>query len=265
MMLIRALWCGTEGGDRDDATQHHGAHGALPDDARIRCLPASLNVSGVEAYLQRMKTAGYLRGEDKRIAPTVESLAKAGRLFFADYRVLDGVNFKGGAVLYVPIVLLWLPGREAGKHGSGKPASSGESCPANSPRLMPLAIQLTRREVDQTCHTDRDTCLPGTNAVYTPDGDQNVWQLAKLHALQADGVVHQAVSHLGYTHLATEPFLVAFARRWSPSHHLKVLTDRHTDETLSINELGRRTLVNQKGLLEATTSLSIDVRPSSRA
>jgi len=67
-------------------------------------------------------------------------------------------------MLYKPIVLLWLPAFAKA-------------------RLLPLAIQLTRVVAEGAA---------AVNKVYTPDSPEMVWAFAKAHALQADGVVHQA-------------------------------------------------------------------------
>lgn len=127
-------------------------------DESIRHLPAELNVSAVDAYLARSGDR-----ED-----TVRSLLQADRLLFVDYHVLDDTPFKGGTMLYRPIVLFVI------RTGNTKHRLE---------QMMPLAIQLTRSRSDN-------------NFVYTPDSPKLVWQFAKLHVLHADSVVHQARSNI---------------------------------------------------------------------
>ena len=63
-----------------------------------------------------------------------------------------------------------------------------------------------------------------------------------MHFMTADGQVHQLISHLAKTHLAAEPFLLAFFRQLSPSHPLFELMQPHFHETFAINDLGRSAL-----------------------
>jgi len=185
-------------------------------------LPSELNVTGVAAFLR--STNGT-----SRVIPSLEDLIAAERLFFVDYHVLDGISFKGGTALYQPIALLFL-----------------EQHPTTGRRrLMPLTIQLTRSGASDT--------------VYHPNMPSTWWLFAKLQLVHADANVHESVVHLGYTHLAMEPMVVAFHRRLPNQHPILNFMKRHFRHTLSINELGRHTLLSPTGDFAKASSLGLNV------
>eukprot|EP01116_Phalansterium_solitarium_P019892 TRINITY_DN5718_c0_g1_i2.p1 TRINITY_DN5718_c0_g1~~TRINITY_DN5718_c0_g1_i2.p1 ORF type:complete len:1033 (+),score=379.24 TRINITY_DN5718_c0_g1_i2:266-3364(+) len=142
----------------------------------------------------------------------IAQLQKDGRLFFADYEILSDIVSKANRVFYAPIVVLYLNESNA---------------------LLPLLIQLTRFENT-------------SNEIYTP-GDGLVWLFARMHAAQADSIYHEMVSHLGYTHLALEPIIIAFYRQLNKRHPVFRLMKPHFHNTLAINNLGRNTLLAAKG------------------
>ncbi|MCW8931597.1 MAG: lipoxygenase family protein [Gammaproteobacteria bacterium] len=82
--------------------------------------------------------------------------------------------------------------------------------------------------------------------VFTPQSPKNRWMLAKLHLKCADNQVMQFVWHLGFGHLAVEPFAVAFHNSFPDSidHPIKDLLMPHFKDTIGINYVARHTLVS---------------------
>ncbi|MFN6474447.1 MAG: lipoxygenase family protein [Nostoc sp. SerVER01] len=82
--------------------------------------------------------------------------------------------------------------------------------------------------------------------VYTPQSPKNLWMLAKLHMKSADNQVMQFVWHLGFAHLALEPFAVAFHNSFlaNVNHPIRDLLAPHFKDTIGINYVARQTLIS---------------------
>jgi len=78
-----------------------------------------------------------------------------------------------------------------------------------------------------------------------------------MHLASSDGQVHEMVSHLGSTHLALEPVCIATFRIFDQNHPIFLLLKPHMRQTIAINELGRRTLLNKGGFFDSITSLGM--------
>jgi arachidonate 5-lipoxygenase len=161
---------------------------------------------------------------------TVDEMIKEGCLFVADYELLDGFSLHANMFFYAPIVLL-----ENTKDG-----------------LQILGIQLTR---DKHCK----------NEIHSPDTARthpNRYLFAKIHVACADIQVHEFVYHLGFTHLAMEPFAIAQYNVWTqrfPDHKLGHLMEPHFKDTIGINYLARVSLVGQRyALTDQTFSIGTD-------
>jgi hypothetical protein len=149
------------------------------------------------------------------IAPdTLEGLMAQSRLFVIDYVDLVDVITFADRVVYAPIVLMYLHREESGLR-----------------YLKPLAIQLAR---------PTSLSIP---EVFTPLDAPLVWQFAKMHAQAADSMMHQMVYHLGLTHLAMEPMIIAFHRQFHEKHPIFRLMKPHLKHTFAINNLGRDSLL----------------------
>jgi arachidonate 15-lipoxygenase len=149
-----------------------------------------------------------------------DALAAAGqegRLYLADYQLLEHVengHFPDGQkYLYAPLALF--------------------AVPPGKTKLVPVAVQCRQ--------------APGPdNPVFTPDDGYN-WLIAKTIVEIADGNVHEAVAHLGRTHLLIEPFVIATHRQLSANHPLHLLLEPHFEGTLAINHMARSNLVADGG------------------
>lgn len=155
-----------------------------------------------------------------------DSLALAlqqGRLYLADYAVLagaiPGVVPGYAKYLHAPLALFAVPRAEETDRS-----------------LRPVAIQVGQR--------------PGPdNPIVTPQ-DEALWAQARLAVQTADGNHHEAVAHLGRTHLLIEPFVVATERQLADAHPLALLLKPHFEGTLFINNAAQAHLVSSGGTVE---------------
>jgi arachidonate 15-lipoxygenase len=161
-----------------------------------------------------------------------DSLAAAlaeGRLFLADYQRLE--HIKGSLApngiqkyLYAPLALF--------------------AVDRATKQLHPVAIQC--------CQS------PGPdNPVFTPDDGHN-WMIAKTIVEIADGNIHEAVTHLGRTHLLMEPFVVSTFRQLAANHPIFLLLIPHFEGTLAINEAAWRHLISDRGAVSRLLGGTID-------
>ncbi len=200
---------------------------------------AAMRVAGPNpVMLQQMKTLDPrlpITNAMFQIAAPHDSLDAAlaeGRLFLADYALLDGAelgNFPNGQkYLYAPLAMFVVTGPRK--------------------ELLPVAIQCR-----QAPATD--------NPIFTPNDGYN-WLIAKTIVETADGNIHEASTHLGRTHLAMEPFVIATYRQLSPSHMLRVLLWPHFEGTLAINKAAWQHLIAEKGGIDKLMGGSIQTSRS---
>jgi arachidonate 15-lipoxygenase len=83
----------------------------------------------------------------------------------------------------------------------------------------------------------------GPHDVLLTPADGWAWQIAKQAVRAADGTHHEAISHLGLTHLLMEPFVVAMRRCLHESHPIYALLDPHFEGTMPINSLAVTKLI----------------------
>jgi arachidonate 15-lipoxygenase len=173
-------------------------------------------------------------GEDDSLALA----GKEGRLYLADYQVLEGME----------------PG----------------TFPTRKYHSKPLALFAVPREgaADRLLRAVAIQCeqQPGpSNPIYTPK-DGMGWEVAKLFVQVADGTWHEMISHLGLTHLLLEAFVMATSRQLAPEHPLNVLLSPHFQGTLAINNAAVVSLIAPEGFvdrllagsIQASTKLAVD-------
>ncbi len=84
---------------------------------------------------------------------------------------------------------------------------------------------------------------PDANApIWTPS-DGWAWQIAKQAVRVADGCHQELLSHLAYTHLVIESFVVATRRCLAESHPVYALLSPHYEGTMPINALAIKKLI----------------------
>jgi arachidonate 15-lipoxygenase len=164
-----------------------------------------------------------------------DSLAAAGaegRLYLSDYGVLEhaihGTYLTYQKYAYAPLALFAVP----------KGADP-------SRQLRAIAIQ-----AGQTPDAD--------HPIVTPKSAHYNWLAAKAMVQVADANFHEAVSHLGRTHLFVGPFVLATHRQLPEQHPLSLLLRPHFEGTLAINDAARRILIAPGGGVDRLLSSTID-------
>ena len=157
-----------------------------------------------------------------------EAAMNEARLYVADYAILDGAetsSFPNGQKYLAAPIALFVVDKQ-------------------TKLLTPVAIQCNQK--------------PGPdNPIYTKNDGWN-WMIAKTFVEIADGNIHEAMTHLGRTHLTMEPFVVATLRQLAPNHPLSHLLRPHFEGTLSINKQSWQQLIADRGGVEKLFAASID-------
>ncbi len=169
---------------------------------------------------------------------SLQAAVVEGRLYIADYAILAGAinGTFPNAQKYItaPMALFAVP-------------------PADVPsrNLRPIAIQCSQS--------------PGPDVpILTPPIDgknaeqRNAWEMAKTCVQVADSNYHEAVTHLGRTHLFISPFVIATHRQLLPSHSVSVLLRPHFEGTLSINNGAQSMLMAPEGGVDTVLAATID-------
>ena len=209
---------------------------ALSQDFQDDTVFAALRVAGANPLMiEQMRSADarlpITEEQYQSVMGTQDGLEAAiaeGRLYLADYSVFDGAQAgswpESQKFSVAPLALFAIP-------------RGGRS-------LKPVAIQCGPR--------------PGAdNPIFLPrDGDD--WRMAKTIVQIADANFHQAVSHLGRTHLFIEPFVIATHNQLSPTHPLSIVLTPHFAGTLAINDPAARILAAAGGLVDVLLFGSID-------
>ncbi|XP_050205012.1 linoleate 9S-lipoxygenase 6-like [Mercurialis annua] len=112
--------------------------------------------------------------------------------------------------------------------------------------LKPVAIELSLPGSLQHKEVSR-VFLPASEGT-----EAALWQLAKAHVASNDSAYHQLISHWLHTHAVIEPFVIASRRQLSVMHPIHRLLDPHFKDTIHVNALARRILINSGGILEKT-------------
>ncbi|XP_077996559.1 allene oxide synthase-lipoxygenase protein-like [Glandiceps talaboti] len=111
----------------------------------------------------------------------------------------------------------------------------------NEKDLMPVAIQLFQDKSED-------------NPVFLPTDPECTWTLAKMFFNNAETAVHQASTHLGFTHIVTETFALCTHRNLSPSHPIFRLLGIHFMNVIAINHLALDVLLAPGGWVDEAMS-----------
>lgn len=177
----------------------------------------------IERLTERIRKRFPLTGKQFRSVMKGDNYTAAlreGRVYICDYKILD--NQEQNTEL--PLKYLYAPIALFATH-----KLSGE--------LVPVAIQCQQKPDKKT------------NPIYVADGSYD-WLIAKTIVEMADGNYHEAVSHLGRTHLYIEPFVVATGRNLSKDHPVAKLLWPHFEGTLFINFAAVKSLLAPGGAVD---------------
>jgi len=108
--------------------------------------------------------------------------------------------------------------------------------------LVPVAVQ----------------CGPTPESPVFAPGDGHDWRLAKLAVQSADASFHEAIFHLGRTHLVMEAVALAMHRQLAPGHPLAVLLEPHLEHTLAINNSAATNLIAPGGAIDLIFGATIE-------
>ncbi len=150
-----------------------------------------------------------------------------GRVFKVDYKALSeleaGVHPRARKKVYAPKVLF--------------------AVPQNGGDLCVIAIQSGQN--------------PNEYPIFTPDKSWS-WLATKLITKVADGNYHEAVTHLGLTHLLIDPINVSTLRQLPDQHPINRLLVPHFEGTIPINALAVKKLLPTDGAVEQQLSATIE-------
>jgi arachidonate 15-lipoxygenase len=169
-----------------------------------------------------------------------DSLERAqieGRLYLADYAILCGAingTYPDTHQKYIeaPQALFAVP-------QVGSPSRN----------LRPVAIQC-----GQVPSSTTPISIPSTDC----ESERYAWEMAKAVVQVADSNYHEAVAHLGRTHLFIGPFVMATHRQLLPTHPLSILLRPHFEGTLNINNGAQSRLIAPKGGVDSSLAATID-------
>uniref|UniRef100_A0A671R738 Arachidonate 5-lipoxygenase-like n=1 Tax=Sinocyclocheilus anshuiensis TaxID=1608454 RepID=A0A671R738_9TELE len=156
---------------------------------------------------------------------TLEEELKAGNIYIANYKILEGLQANKSSYLTAPICLLYNNRLN---------------------QIVPIAIKLSQKPEEEM------------SPIFLPSDDEYDWMLAKMWVKSADFNVHQLVTHLLKTHLILEVFEVAIHRQLSVVHPVYKLLMPHVRFTIAINAKARKILISQDGIFVKISSLSGD-------
>jgi arachidonate 15-lipoxygenase len=186
---------------------------------------AQMRVAGPNPLVIHRATAGDLQGLSLgEHAASMQSAVQRNALFVADYSVLQGLT----------------PGTNPAQKYVFTPRAFFEVPASGHRSLRPVAIQ------------------PASGAAVVFPGDGTPWEIAKIIVNMADGNYHELISHLGLTHLLTEPFVITTHRQLDPEHPLYVLLAPHFAGTLLINYAAQTTLITDGGAVDKLLTGTIE-------
>ncbi len=170
--------------------------------------------------------------------------ARDGRLYVVDYSQLEGAKTEPlhGEQRYItaPIGLfLWNPTPPQGFPPQGA--------------LQPIAIQL-----GQAFDAEATPIFTPNDCANANDANGLKWRIAKYTMNVCSAIQHEAVAHLGDTHLIIEPMIVAMHRQLPAEHPLHKLLIPHFRFTININDDAIHSLIVPGGVVACNVGIAIE-------
>jgi arachidonate 15-lipoxygenase len=175
---------------------------------------------------------------------TLAQASRDGRLYVVDYSQLEGAKTEPlhGEQRYItaPIGLFyWNPTPPPGFPPQGA--------------LQPIAIQLGQQfDAEATPIFTPNDCADGN------DANGLKWRIAKYTMNVCSAIQHEAVAHLGDTHLIIEPMIVAMHRQLATEHPLHKLLIPHFRFTININDDAIHSLIVPGGVVACNVGIAIE-------
>jgi arachidonate 15-lipoxygenase len=206
--------------------------------------PATKAVALSELLQKMPVTDAMLQSVTGDSGLTLTEAVRVGRLCVVDFTQLEGAKTEElhGEQRYIcaPIALFY----------SNPTPPSGFS-PEGA--LQPIAIQLGQ-------HFDAEA-----TPIYTPNDCANAndrnglkWRIAKYTVNVCSAIQHEAVAHLGDTHLIIEPMIVAMHRQIAVNHPLHKLLIPHFRFTININDDAIHSLIVPGGVVACNVGIAIE-------
>jgi arachidonate 15-lipoxygenase len=196
--------------------------------------PNPLVISKLMAPLQKFPITNEQFQSAMGTSDDLGTAIAQGRVYIADYGTLDWL-VDGSWLTYqkylgAPIAMFAVP------QGTG-----------SDRRLQAVGIQAGQQPG------------PSNPIVHRPQSGSSslAWDKAKTTVQIADGNYHEAVSHLGQTHLVVEAFIMATQNQLS-GHPVAKLLQPHFEGTLFINNAAQSALIAPGGTVDAIFGGTID-------
>ena len=157
---------------------------------------------------------------------TLEAAMKEGRLYLADYAILEHVDpgvFEGKDKYVFAPLALYARTREG--------------------KFVAVAIQCSQR--------------PDESPIFTP-ADGASWRMARCVVQSSDGNFQGIISHFAWCHEVMESVILATHRQLAPNHPIHVLLSPHFANTMITNDIAMTSLIGPDGNMERLQSGTLE-------